>query len=86
MNTETIFAVVSTSTSPIELTKEELALIMKKRKKDAHIAKRNSYIDEMNELLDRARADDFTFAMAGVKIMHKATPWGDASDSFIRID
>ena len=86
MNTETIFAVVSTSTSAIEITQEELDLIMKKRKKDAHIAKRNSYIDEMNELLARARADDFTFAMAGVKIMHKATPWGDASDRFIRID
>lgn len=86
MRTETIFAVVSTTTAPIEITQEELDLIMKKRKKDAHIAKRNSYIDEMTELLRRAEADGFTFAMQGVKTMHKAKPWGDAADNWIKVD
>ena len=86
MKTETIFAVVSTTTAPIEITQEELDLIMKKRKKDAHIVKRNSYIDEMTELLRRAEADGFTFAMQGGKVMHKATPWGDVADRLIKVD
>lgn len=59
---------------------------MKKREKDAHTAKRNSYIDEMNELLRRAEADGFTFAMQGGKVMHKATPWGDVADRLIKVD
>lgn len=86
MRTETIFAVVSTTTAPIEITQEELELIMKKREKDAHIAKRNSYIDEMNALLRRANADGFTFAMGTNMTMSKATPWGDAYDRWIKID
>ena len=86
MRTETIFAVVSTATAPIEITQEELDLIMKKREKDAHTAKRNSYVDEMNELLRRAEADGFNFAMQGVRVIHKATPWGDAADRLIRVE
>ena len=86
MKTETIFAIVATTTAPIEITQEELDLIMKKRKKDAHIAKRNSYIDEMTELLRRAEADGFTFAMQGGNVMHKATPWGGASDNWIKVE
>ena len=86
MNPGTIFAVVSTSASTIEITQEELDLIMKKRERDAHTAKRNSYIDEMNELLARAKDDGFTFAMDGVRTMRKAKPWGDAADRLIKVD
>ena len=86
MNSETIFAVVSTSASTIEITQEELDLIMKKRERDAHTAKRNSYIDEMNELLARAKDDGFTFAMEGVRTMRKAKPWGDVADRLIKVD
>ena len=86
MNSETIFAVVSSSASTIEITQEELDLIMKKRDRDAHTAKRNSYIDEMNELLARAKDDGFTFAMEGVRTMRKAKPWGDVADRLIKVD
>ena len=86
MRTETIFAVVSTTTAPIEITQEELDLIMKKRKKDAHIAKRNSYIDEMNDLLARAKADGFTFGTKSAVSMTKAKPWNDAADNWIRVE
>ena len=86
MRTETIFAVVSTTTAPIEITQEELDLIMKKREKDAHTAKRNSYIDEMNELLARAKDDGFTFATTNVMSMNKAKPWNDSADNWIRVE
>ena len=86
MRTETIFAVVSTSTSTIEITQEELDLIMKKREKDAHTAKRNSYIKEMNELLARARADGFTFTTKEAMPMSKAKPWNTTDDNWIKVD
>ena len=50
MKTETVVAVVSTTTTAVEITQEELNIIIKKREKDAHRAKLNSYIDEMNDL------------------------------------
>ena len=86
MRTETIFAVVSTTTDPIEITQEELDMIMKKREKDAHTAKRNSYIKEMNELLARAKADGFTFTTKESMPMSKAKPWNTADDNRIKVD
>ena len=86
MRTETIVAVISTSTATIEITQEELDVILKKREKDAHRAKRNSYIDEMNDLLARAKADGFTFAMKGAITMDKAKPWNDSADKWIKVE
>lgn len=86
MRTETIFAVVSTSTAPIEITQEELDMIMKKREKDAHTAKRNAYIKEMNELLARARADGFIFTTKEAMSMSKAKPWNTTDDDWIKVE
>lgn len=86
MRTENIFAVVSTSASAIEITQEELDMIMKKREKDAHRAKLNSYVDEMNDLLARAKADGFTFAIRGAQSVNKAKPWNDPNDNLIRVE
>lgn len=86
MKTETLVAVVSTTTVAVEITQEELDLIIKKREKDAHRAKRNSYVDEMNDLLNRAKADGFTFAMNGPHSMSKAKPWNNAADNWIKVE
>lgn len=86
MKTETVVAVVSATTVAIEITQEELDIIIKKREKDAHRAKRNSYIDEINDLLSRAKADGFTFAMKGAMSMSKAKPWNDAADNWIKVE
>ena len=48
-----------------KITKEELEYLMAKRKKDAHDAKRQGYIDEMNDLLMRAKQDGFVFGVKG---------------------
>ena len=86
MKTETVVAVVSTTTTAVEITQEELNIIIKKREKDAHRAKRNSYIDEMNDLLARAKADGFTFATKGAQFINKAKPWNDSGDNWIRVE
>ena len=86
MKTETIVAVVSTTTTAVEITQEELNIIIKKREKDAHRAKLNSYVDEMNDLLARAKADGFTFATKGTQSVNKAKPWNDPNDNWIRIE
>ena len=86
MKTETVVAVVSTSTTAVEITQEELNIIIKKREKDARRAKLNSYVDEMNDLLARAKADGFTFGTKSAVSMTKAKPWNDAADNWIRVE
>lgn len=85
MKHETVVAVVS-STLAVEITQEELDLIIKKREKDAHEAKRQSYIDEMNDLLARASRDGFTFSMNGPHTMKRAKSWGDAAGNWIKVE
>ena len=74
MKNETVIAVVPTTTTAVEITQEELNIIIKKREKDARRAKLNSYVDEMNDLLARAKADGFTFAIRGAQSVNKAKP------------
>ena len=72
----------------IELTEEEVEMILKKREKDAHRAKRDGYIEEMKDLLARAKADGFTFGHRAPKswAIGEVKPWGDAADSWIQLD
>ena len=86
MKTETVVAVVSTTTTAVEITQEELNIIIKKREKDARRAKLNSYVDEMNDLLARAKADGFTFVIRGTQFVNKAKPWNDPNDNLIRVE
>ncbi len=85
MKHETIVAIVSSSPRAVEITQEELDLIMKKREKDAHTAKRQSYIAEMNDLFARASKDGFTFATEKVESIHRAKDWGDAAGNWIKV-
>ena len=71
----------------IELTKEEVEMIMKKREKDARRARRDGYIAEMKDLLARAKADGFTFGhKAETWAINEVKPWGDIADSWIQLD
>jgi hypothetical protein len=80
---------ITTAIVGMELTEEEVEMIMKKREKDTRRAKRDRYIEEMRDLLARAKEDGFTFG-------HNKTPtcsrintveaWGDAKESWIRLD
>lgn len=71
----------------MEVTSEEQKMILKKREKDAHIALRNSYIDELNDLIARMTADGFTLGNKSSSSykLREAKPWGDASDCWIEI-
>ena len=70
----------------IELTREEVELVLKKREKDAHRAVRDGYINEMKDLLARAKADGFTFGCKSkVWSVSNAEPWNDAEDKWINL-
>jgi hypothetical protein len=84
MENEKVVAVVDT-TLVVEITEEELAYLMRKREKDAHNAKRESYVDEMNNLFARAKRDGFTFATSNRCSLSKVESWGDASGNWIRV-
>jgi hypothetical protein len=71
----------------LELTQEEVEMIIKKRERDAHLARRNKYIEEMKDLLARAKADGFTFGRKDSNILKitEVEPWGDAAENWIRL-
>lgn len=70
-----------------EITAEEWKMIAEKREKEARIALRNSYIDEINKLIARMEKDGFTLGTKNPKAwsLNEATPWGDAGDSWIEL-
>jgi hypothetical protein len=70
-----------------EITADEFEMLKKKRAKDARIALRNSYIDEINELIARMEKDGFTLGVKNPKAwsLNEAKPWGDAGDSWIEL-
>ena len=80
-------AIVENTMIAVEITAEEFEMLKKKRAKDAHIALRNSYIDEINELIARMKKDGFTLGVKNPKAwgLHEAKPWGDAGDSWIEL-
>ena len=71
----------------LELTQEEVEMIIKKRERDARLARRNKYIDERKDLLARAKADGFTFGRKDSSTLRitEVEPWGDAAESWIRL-
>ena len=80
-------AIVENTMIAVEITAEEFEMLKKKRAKDAHIALRNSYIDEINELIARMNKDGFTLGVKNPKAwsLQEAKPWGDAGDSWIEL-
>lgn len=60
MKNKTIVAVVN-PTVAVEITQEELDLLIRKREEDIRKELKQGYIDEMNDLLARAKEDGFRF-------------------------
>ena len=80
-----IYAELTTAEKPyIEITEEELNLIIAKRKKDAHKQLQKKYVEEFNALIKRAETDGFTISQNGSSI-RLASPWGDHADKWIRL-
>ena len=72
----------------IDITEEEYQMIKKKREKDAHIAKQNSYIDELNSLITKMKNDGFTLSIKNnnkTSRINKAEAWGDSGNSWINL-
>ena len=77
---------VASSIVDVELTEEEVKLVLKHREKKKHQALRDSYINEMKDLLARAKADGFTFGCkTNVWSISNAEPWNDAEDRWINL-
>ena len=70
----------------MEVTEEEVKLILSERERKAQLALRDSYISEMKDLLARAKADGFTFGCKSeVWSVHNAEPWHDAAEKWINL-
>ena len=80
-------AIVENTMIAVEITADEFEMLKKKRAKDARIALRDSYIDEINELIARMKKDGFTLGNKNPKVwsLNEAKPWGDAGDSWIEL-
>lgn len=77
---------IASATIGMEITEEEMKLILKERERKSRQALRDSYINEMNDLLARAKADGFTFGCKSeVWSVHNAEPWHDATETWINL-
>jgi hypothetical protein len=77
---------IASATISMEVTKEEVMLILNERAKKAQHALRDSYINEMKDLLARAKADGFTFGCKSkVWSVHNVEPWHDAAERWINL-
>jgi hypothetical protein len=77
---------IASATIGMEVTEEEVKLILNERAKKAHEALRDSYIDEMKDLLARAKADGFTFGCKSkIWSVNNVEPWHDAEEKWINL-
>lgn len=78
--------VVTQEIEVMEITKEEKTMIEAKRAEEAHNALRYKYIEEMRDLLERAKRDGFTFgAKKGTHSIYTVESWGDAAGNWIAL-
>jgi hypothetical protein len=78
--------IVTNETEVMEITAEEKAMIEAKRAKEAHDVLRLKYIEEMRDLLKRAKQDGFTFgAKKGTHTIRTVESWGDAAGNWIAL-
>lgn len=75
--------IVENSATVIEISPEELAMILKDRAKKARIAKREAYIAEINDLIARMKADDFILCNASMHSINHAKLWKEEDDTVI---
>lgn len=71
----------------VEVTEEELAMVMKERARAEKQRKREAYVAELNDIIQRAKADGFTIAaqhpFKSCESIAYALPWTDAAGNYI---
>ena len=71
----------------MEITEEEVQMIMKARKKAERLARREFYVNELNDLIQRAEAEGFTIATYNsfkpCTSVKYAMCWNDVEGNFI---
>lgn len=75
--------IVENSATVIEISPEELAMILKDRAEKARIAKREAYIAEINDLIKRMAADGFVLCNASMHPINHASPWSEEDNDVI---
>ena len=72
--------IVENSATIIEISSEELAMVLKDRAKRARIAKREAYIAEINALIKRIETDGFALCDASMHPVNCASPLGEEDE------
>ena len=71
----------------MEISQQEAEMIMKERARQEKQRKRESYVQELNDIIKRAKADGFTIAanhaFKPCEIVSSATCWTDAAGNYI---
>lgn len=71
----------------MEVTKEEVQMIMEERKKAERLARREVYVNELNDLIQRAKAEGFIIAayrsFKSCESVGYAMCWNDTKGNFI---
>jgi hypothetical protein len=67
----------------MEITEEEMAMIMSKRAKDEKERKRQSYIAELNDTLTRLNSVGFVLATSGCQRITGFKAWSDQHGEWI---
>ena len=79
-------AIVENAKIAVEITTEEFEMIKQKRAKDAHIILRDTYINEINDLIARMEKDGFTLGSKHSTLrLREAKPWKDVDDCWIEL-
>lgn len=69
----------------IEISPEELQMILKAREKQRKKVRQAELVAELNDLLAKIKEEGFTVSTGNVNTFQKAAPWGDADGSWIRV-
>lgn len=72
--------IVENSATVIEISPEELAMILKDRAKKARIAKREAYIAEIDALITKIEAEGFALYDASMHPITCASPLGEEDE------
>lgn len=75
--------IVENSTTIIEISSEELAMILKDRAEKARVAKREAYIAEINDLITRMNADGFVLCNTSMHPINRASLWSEEDNNVI---
>lgn len=80
-----ITVIIEEESELIEISPEELQMILKAREKQRKKVRQAELIAELNDLLAKIKKEGFTVSAGVVNPFDKAEPWGDANGSWIRV-